>query len=219
MRAVMLADISVYVVDPVEQRVLFREALELADNVATDLPAGWRQLAPIALRVFRLLPEHLQIKAVGQGRRFLGRSEIEPGASAERILRFVPDAVLDEALDALGALPYPQARNRVLGNLALYLPDRPQRIALTYLFRDVTDIQGRRALLAQARQLWGGKLDPGRMDILRRCLSGVELDSTLALLADAFDLLAAATTPDDLAETCLDALRLAERWWPRLATA
>jgi AAA ATPase-like protein len=218
MRAVMLADVSICVPDPVERRALFREALTLADHVADDLPAGWRHLAPVALRVFRLLPETLQSKAVSQGRGFVGQDGTDPSASVERILRFVPDAVLGEALDAVVALPYPQARNRILGNLTLHLSERNRRTMLNHLLRDVTDIQGRRALLVQGGHLWNGKLDPDRMDILRRCLSGIELDSTLALLSDGFDLVAGATNPEDLAEACLDALRLAERWWPRLAT-
>jgi hypothetical protein len=218
MRAVMLADMSTCVSDPAEQRTLFREALALADAVTVDLPAGWRRLAAIALRVFRLLPEPLQMKAVSQGRGFVGREGVDPDISVERILRFVPDTVLDDALDVVGTLPYPQARNRILGNLALYLRERSRRKALTHLLRDVTDTQGRQAVFTQAAYVWGGRVDPDRMDVLRRCLSGLELDSTLVLLGDAFDLLVTATTPDDLVEAYLDALRRAERWWPRLVT-
>ncbi|MFC7530854.1 hypothetical protein [Actinoplanes sp. GCM10030250] len=217
-RAFLLADLSTRVPDPVRQRDLFLEATALLDEAASGatVAPALRRIAPIAIRAFRLLPKPLQLRSISAVRMLTGG---RTGAGFPReALHLIPDNLLVEAVEAVGAIHDQRARVLFLGPLAAHLPPRPRRIALAHLFRDTNDVRGRQLLLQQAALLWQGELDPERMDVLRRCLEGVDLNDCFALLASVFDLVPAEIR-DDLAEQCLDALASAERWWPRLSEA
>lgn len=212
-RAFLIADLSTRVHDPVRQRDLFDEAMALLDDVTTA--PSLRRVGAVAVRIFRLLPKQLQLRSIVAVRAL---TSADPQTLfPHEALRLVPDALLTEAIEALAAMPDQRARQLLLGAVAVNLPTRPRRLALAHLFRDVNDVGGRRLLLQEAARLWQGNLDAERMDIVRRCLEGVDLDDCFTLLAAVFDVVPAAAR-EALAEDCLDALACVERWWPRLHT-
>jgi len=103
---------------------------------------------------------------------------------------------------------------QAFGTLALHMPASVQEQILTHTFGAEDRLVARRAVLAQATALWKNRLTQPQLNLIRRCLEGIELDDTTGVLAAGTDLIQRAGGDAALTNvlTTVEAIR---RWWPQ----
>nr|WP_221374887.1 hypothetical protein [Actinoplanes polyasparticus] len=134
------------------------------------------------------------------------------------MLRFVPAGLIDEAIDVIAGHHNHYHRGHVLGTIVPNVPVAHHARALGHLLPDNADVAGRRALLTQGSRIWGERVGPAELELLRRCLEGFDLDDCLSTLSVATGIVRSVGGPQ-VADDLLDAIDAVQRWWPRLTEA
>ena len=211
----LLALLDVAVSFPGDERIdVFKEFLALADSATERLPLWGRPVVKIA----RILPDRLILKTLELIRQ--ARCENNQLATSGRILRGVPNRLIEGILDIVRNNPFGLDDAHALGTAALYLPVRLRQEALSLALDVQESTVARRAIMTQARSLWREGMTTTELDIFRQTITGTGLDEYLTVLTPALDIIAAAAGTQAL-DDCLQTFRTIQRWWlpPEAGTA
>jgi len=159
----------------------------------------------------RVLPDRVIMKML----RLAGQAMYQdsPLTTAARILRHIPNAILNEMLDVARSYPAGLRGSHALGAVSLYMPSQLRQNALDLALTAHPVVVARRAIMAQAQSLWRESVTVAELDIFRQIISGIGFDECLNVLASALEIvtqIAGARALDD----CLEAFRTVQRWWP-----
>jgi hypothetical protein len=209
-RPMLLAEVAARMPATPERHALLREATQLARSTSSGQPRAIQ----VAVRIVDLLPESFVIKCLAAVREFVHEDEVPD--VVEEVIRLLPGPLLAEAIDAIIDLPARFSPSMILGMMVPYLPERLRETALKQLLAVSNGVAARRTVVTQATRVWPVRIGITELDIIRRCLDGVDLDDCFDLLAAASDLLER-IAGHEVHLTCLDGLRSIQRWWPHFA--
>ena len=193
---------------PADQRTaIIREIRALASSAFKD--------APLAVRIFtkltQLLPERMIAKLFGIIRQAM--CEDRQLTAAGEFLKHVPKPLINESLEGIRSNPQGLHYAHALGAVALYVPPPLDQKAIDLALAANQGVVARRAIMAQARSLWGEKLTTAELKVFRQAITDIVLDDCLSVLASALDIISQIGGTEAL-DDCLETFRAIQRWWP-----
>jgi hypothetical protein len=241
-RAIWLADLTRRLPRS-ERKALLTEALETArmvpserqkllviaviaasapDEQTTEVLDEFRSLSRAAtkdmsimvrtlIRMTRVLPDRVIIRTLRLVRQAMYQDS--PLTTAARILQYIPNAILNEVLDAVRNYPPGFRGSHALGAVSLYMPSQLRQNALDLALTSHPVVVARRAIMAQAQSLWRESITVAELDIFRQVISGIGFDECLNVLSSALEIVTQIAGPQVL-DDCLEAFRTVQRWWP-----
>jgi hypothetical protein len=189
-----------------ERMDVFREFLAAAEDGAGQNP-GVR----LTVKIARILPDRLIAKVL----ELVRKSAYEDSRLPEvgRVLKFIPNQLIEECLIMLRKYPGGLVPAHGLGTAALYVPAPFTQQALGVALDAERKTVARRAILTQARLLWEDRITAAQLETFRRVVADIRLDEYLDALAAALDIIVLTAGPQSI-DDCLDAFRTVQRWWP-----
>lgn len=190
-----------------ERAGIVNEIRALTRAAAKDMHGAVRLFTSVA----RILPDQVIVKALGLA--WQAEYQDTPLTAAARILRHVPNPLINEALDVLRNYHGGLRGAHALGAVALYMPSQLRQKALDLALTTDRGVVARRAIMAKARWLWREGVTTAELEVFRQTITGVGLDECLSVLASALDIITQIAGTQALDE-CLEAFRATQRWWP-----
>ncbi|MDQ7802720.1 hypothetical protein Q5425_03195 [Amycolatopsis sp. A133] len=195
----------------VERDRLFDRALALG----CDLPAS-RDPVQTYIRRFarlaRVLPHQAVVEVLAGlhplDDQLADRDRIVLAAKVAKYARLLPERLLRRTLTIAGAVPQTLNPTPLLGTLAMHLPERLREQALTEAFSPT-----RETVLARSAVIGHQAFEPRPdLELVRRCLDGLDLDGCLRVLACAMPIVQSMSGIDGLL-SCVDTIESVRRWW------
>lgn len=197
--------------------------LKQALSTARGLGSGGTPLARSLVVLARYAPQRVlagflsAVRAVLAADDVWGTPDYDVSALAGHLER-VPQALVRHTLAATRALPAHHDMTRMLGLVALHLPQPVQDEVLAEIVNSARWTgEAKRAVLRQARTLWSGGVSSEDWAIVRRMIDG-DLRGCQAALAEAIPLVHRAGGTEAV-EQCLTAIEAVRRWWAPSPTA
>ena len=208
-RALMLAELAVHIPER-DRGALLDESRSAVRAVGSEAKLSYRLVA----RAASLLPDALVVQTLRPARGVL-RENGDPAAAvaAGEVARHLPASLLLDGLAAARVLDQ-HYQAQAFGTLALHMPASVQEQILTRAFGAEDRLVARQAVLAQATALWKNRLTQPQLNLIRRCLEGIELDDTIGVLAAGTDLIQRAGG-DAALTNVLATVEAIRRWWPQ----
>lgn len=185
----------------------YRELLTLIKSDPDHTPPAarlWQEVAEV-------LPDRLILTVLELMRR--ASYEDTPPPDSTRLLKYVPNRLIEKALDIFRDNPFGLHNAHALGTMALYVPTRFRQQVINLALAAGEGVVARRAILTQARSLWKERITTAELEIFRQTITDIGLDEYLNVLASGADIVAQVAGTQSLDDFLTD-LRTIQRWWP-----
>ncbi|RSM36047.1 hypothetical protein DMA12_41990 [Amycolatopsis balhimycina DSM 5908] len=163
-------------------------------------------------RLARALPRRAVIEVLRElhplDEQLADRDRIVRAAKVAKLARLLPERLLRRTVTIAGAVPQTLNPTPLLGTLAMHLPERLREQALAEAFSPT-----RETVLARSAVIGYQASEPRPdLELVRRCLDGLDLNGCLRVLACAMPIVQSLSGTDGLL-SCVDTIESVRRWW------